>query len=149
MKKILLFSLGLALSVIAPGQKVEFFKGIWQEANEQAALQSKYIFLDAYTEWCGWCKVLEKEMLTDPVVAPFINEHFIPVQVDFEDSVGSKLAMKFRVWGYPTTLVFNAHGQLIDKFSGYTYEHGNYLDFLKNAPGNSIRTSLYTKRIRV
>jgi thioredoxin-related protein len=133
MKKIFL-SLAVVLSfVTAEAQKVEFFRGNWYEANEQAKKENRFIFVDAYTQWCGWCKVMDEKMFTDAEVATFINNNFIPVKIDFEDSIGVLLSMKFRVWAYPTTLVFNAQGQLVDKFSGYTENYTDYLNFLKNA----------------
>jgi thioredoxin-related protein len=131
MKKNIFLFLAIIACLIASAQQVEFFEGTWQEANDLAATENKFIFVDAYTEWCGWCKVMDKEMFTDPEVAPFINENFIPVKIDFEDSLGVLLSMKFRVSGFPTTLVFNSYGQMVDQFSGYTYTHSDYLDFLK------------------
>jgi thioredoxin-related protein len=131
MNKIATIILVLILPSFAFSQQVEFYKGTWQEANELAAKENKFIFVDAYTEWCGWCKVMDKEMFTDSLIAPFINQNFIPVKIDFEDSLGIILAMKFRVWSYPTTLVFNSYGQLTGKFGGYTEDHGKFLDFLK------------------
>lgn len=131
MKKLLLVFISLVMTGYAFTQKVGFVTGSWQEINDRAAKEGKFIFVDAYTEWCGWCKVMDKEMFTDPDVAPLINENFIPVKIDFEDSLGIILAMKFRVWGYPTTLIFNNYGQLTGKFSGYSQDHKRFLEFLK------------------
>jgi len=110
-------------------QHIEFFKGTWQEANAKAAMENKYIFVDAYTEWCGWCKVMDKKTFTDPAVIDFMNEHFVPVKIDFEDSLGIVLGMKFRVWAYPTSLIFNPQGQLVGKMAGYNDDNA---DFIKN-----------------
>ena len=131
MKRISLTFIAGLICLAAWPQQVEFFKGSWKEANDRAAKEHKFIFVDAYTEWCSWCKVMDKEMFHDPAIVEILNTRFIPMQIDFEDSMGIVLGMKFRVWAYPTTLIFNSYGQLTDKFNGYTDDHGEYLDFLK------------------
>lgn len=112
-------------------QHVDFYTGTWEEANEMAANENKYIFVDAYTEWCGWCKVMDKKTFTDPAVVSFLHENFIPMKIDFEDSLGMVLGMKFRVWAYPTTIVFNPKGQLVGKISGYNDDNSDYINSLK------------------
>jgi len=147
MKSIAFITLVFAIPVITFSQRVEFVKETWQEINDRAAKEQKFIFVDAYTEWCGWCKILDQEMFTDPKVATYINENFIPVKIDFEDSLGIILAMKFRVSGYPTSLVFNNYGQLTGKFSGYTDDHDRYLEFLvKNREIREERVFGYDSR---
>lgn len=111
-------------------QKVNFRKLSWDEANKAAQAESKFIFVDAYTTWCGWCREMDKKLLTIPSVASLLNNNFIPVKIDFEDSTGIILAKKFRVWAFPTTLVFNPSGQLVGRFGGYTPDSEKYLHFL-------------------
>lgn len=134
-KNSLLFVLCLVLSN-SFAQEVLFRELSWQDANNTAAKENKYIFVDAYTDWCGWCKVMDKKLFTDEIVATLINEKFIPLKINFEDSAGIILAKKFRVWSYPTTLVFNPSGQLINKFSGYTEDKQQYIDFLNACLSN-------------
>ena len=131
MKKLSVLIIAMISLHLCDAQEVEFFKGTWQEANDLALQENKYIFVDAYTEWCGWCKVMDKKTFTDPAVISFLNENFIPMKIDFEDSLGIVLGMKFRVWAYPTTIVFNPMGQLAGKISGYNEDNSAYIDNLK------------------
>jgi len=133
MKKLSIFLMAILAWGMIHAQEINFYNGTWQEANDLALQENKFIFVDAYTEWCGWCKVMDKEMFTDTLIYPYVNKHFIPIKIDFEDSLGVLLAMKFRVSGYPTTLVFNPWGQLVNKLPGYTPEHADYLKFLTEA----------------
>jgi thioredoxin-related protein/mRNA-degrading endonuclease HigB of HigAB toxin-antitoxin module len=112
-------------------QHIDFFKGTWQEANTRAAAENKYIFVDAYTEWCGWCKVMDKETFTDPSVIEFMNRNFIAMKIDFEDSLGIVLGKKFRVWFYPTSLIFNPQGQLVGKIAGYNEDNSVFIKNLQ------------------
>jgi len=112
-------------------QQLNFHTGSWEEANDQASKEGKFIMLDAYTDWCGWCKVMDKELFTDSTVVPFIEKHFVSVKMNFEDSLGIIMAMKFRVWVYPTLLFFNSQGQLVNKIMGYMPDHSKFLVELK------------------
>ncbi len=136
MKKLTLSLIIFLAAFIMSAQHVDFYKGSWQEANDKAKAENKYIFLDAYTDWCTWCKVMDKEMFTDPEVAPFINEHFIPLKINFEETFGQKLAAKFRVIGFPTTLIFNPESQLVTKIEGYNDDHKEYHQELQDALNN-------------
>lgn len=56
----------------------------WKSLEEATQLHqlspSKPIFIDIYTTWCHWCKVMDKETFTDSKVLEYINENYIPVK---------------------------------------------------------------------
>ena len=137
MKKITILTMVLISVILITNfgfsQDLRFFPGSWEEANDLAAKENKYIMLDAYNDWCGWCKVMDKELFTDSTIVSFIEKHFIPVKINFEDSLGIVLAMKFRVTGFPTLLLFNQHGQLIHRINGYMENHVKFIDELQYA----------------
>ena len=56
----------------------------WDEAMKASAKQPKKIFIDVYTDWCGWCKQMDKTTFADPKVAETINKHFYAVKFDAE-----------------------------------------------------------------
>lgn len=43
----------------------------------------KYL-IDVYTEWCGWCKVMDKKTFTDPGIQEYLRENFHIVKFDAE-----------------------------------------------------------------
>lgn len=106
---------------------VVFFDGTWEQVLAKAAKENKYIMVDAYTEWCGWCKVMDRETFPDPEVGAVVNENFIPVKIDFEKGIGIDLGMKFRVSGYPTTLFFNPQGQVVHYVVGYMMRNEDFI----------------------
>ena len=55
-----------------------------EQALEKAKTTKRPIFIDVYTTWCGWCKVMDKNTFSDPLVAKLLNEHFYPVKFDGE-----------------------------------------------------------------
>ena len=60
-----------------------------QEAEKLNSSAPRPIFIDTYTDWCGWCKKMDKETFTDPVISNLLNTKFYPVKFDAErqDSV--------------------------------------------------------------
>jgi thioredoxin-related protein len=56
----------------------------WQEAVELQKTNPKKIFVDVYTDWCGWCKRMDKTTFNDDQVSKYLGEHFYPVKLDAE-----------------------------------------------------------------
>ncbi|NAS32659.1 DUF255 domain-containing protein [Flavobacteriaceae bacterium R38] len=58
----------------------------WEEAVEKAATDKnpKKVFIDIYTDWCHWCKVMDKNTFNDPKVAAYMQEHYYMVKLDGE-----------------------------------------------------------------
>ncbi len=121
---ILLFAL---TGTVLHAEGINFFEGSWQEALDLAAKENKFIMVDAYTDWCGWCKVMEKETFTDPAVGAIVNENFVPIRIDFEKGIGVNLGAKFRTASYPTILFFNPSGQLVHIQNGYMFKNEDFI----------------------
>lgn len=59
----------------------------WVTFNEALELQKKKpkkIFMDVYTDWCGPCKMLDKQTFHNPDVVKYINEHYYAVKFNGE-----------------------------------------------------------------
>jgi thioredoxin-related protein len=83
MKKILLSIILVAfLSTSITAQKIN-----WITMNEALALQKKNpkkIMVDVYTNWCGPCKMLDKQTFQNKDVANYVNENFYAVKFNGE-----------------------------------------------------------------
>ncbi|MFO7879519.1 MAG: thioredoxin family protein [Bacteroidota bacterium] len=62
--------------------KVEWMD--FETALEKQKDIPKPIFVDLYTDWCGWCKKLDKETFSNPTIANYLNTNFYPVKFDAE-----------------------------------------------------------------
>jgi len=55
-----------------------------EQALELHRQNQKKIFVDIYTDWCGWCKRMDAETFSHPVIVEYINTHFYPVKLNAE-----------------------------------------------------------------
>jgi thioredoxin 1 len=98
---------------------IKFFKGSFKEAQTKAKAEGKLIFMDAYTSWCGPCKMMQKNTFPDDVVGKLFNEKFVSVAFDMEVGEGLELSAKYPVQGFPTLFFLDAEGKLISAELGY------------------------------
>src|SRR2546428_4409983 len=90
----------------------------FSEVLAQAKKQGKLIFFDAYTSWCGPCKVMANTVFKTDSVAVFFNQTFVNMKVDMEKGEGPKLKDRFGVSAYPTLLFIDGDGNLVHKIVG-------------------------------
>lgn len=105
------------MAAYANGQGVIFQKITLEEATKQAQKEQKLIFMDVYTDWCGPCKWMDKEVFTNDTLAEFMNAHYINLKIDAEKE-GVALSKRFEVVGFPTFIFLNDKGQLLQKEIG-------------------------------
>lgn len=70
-----------------PGVEMKEGEITWLTINQAEMAvkkQPKLILIDMYTDWCGWCKIMDKKTFTDPEVIQYINEHFYAVKFNAE-----------------------------------------------------------------
>ncbi|MEM6632983.1 MAG: DUF255 domain-containing protein [Bacteroidota bacterium] len=65
-----------------PGGKVNWVS--MEEAVTLAEQDGKKIVVDVYTDWCGWCKVMDRQTYGNQNIADYINENFHAVKFDAE-----------------------------------------------------------------
>lgn len=116
MKKIgltLIFAFAVSFAMAQKGMKFE--TGTWAQIQEKAKKENKFIFVDAYTTWCGPCKWMAKNIFTNDTVGEFYNKNFINAKIDMEKGEGIELAKKYEVKFYPTYLFFDLNGELVHR----------------------------------
>jgi len=98
---------------------IQFTEATWASILKRAKEEKKIIFFDAYTTWCGPCKLLQKNVFTRPDVAEVFNKNFINVKFDMESGEGPTLANKYPLEGYPTLFFIDPDGKIVKQVIGY------------------------------
>ena len=61
----------------------------WLSIDEASNLKNegnKYYFVDVYTSWCKWCKVMDQKTFTDPAVIALLDDQFHVVKFNAEQT---------------------------------------------------------------
>jgi len=69
-------------SIFAQESKVNWIS--MEEAEKLNKENPKKIMIDVYTDWCGWCKKMDKDTFSHPAIAKFINEYYYAVKLNAE-----------------------------------------------------------------
>jgi thioredoxin-related protein len=85
--------------------------------------------VDVYTDWCGWCRRMDRDVYERDDVRRYLDAHFVTVRLNAEspeaaaylghDYTGRSLASHFGVSGYPTTIFLRPGGEHLVNVPGY------------------------------
>ena len=109
----------------------------WQRdllrALEVAKADGKLVVADVYTDWCGWCKKMDKDIYSAPAIVA-LSRRQVFVKVNAEDrGQGQSFAQQMGVKGYPTTIVLDGQGRVLNVAEGYIASPRSFLEFVERA----------------
>jgi thiol:disulfide interchange protein len=87
----------------------------YEEGLELAKKEKKAVVIDAYAEWCHWCKKMDTDVYTDRRVIA-LDDRVVFVKVDVDKR--SDVKTKYRVQGLPTIVVLK-EGKEVRRILGY------------------------------
>ena len=92
----------------------------FSEAQHNAEQEDKWVLVDVYTDWCGYCRQMYQETYTDQKVIDRLNEYFHVTRVNAEsdetiqfngqEMTMEQFAAEFGVTSYPTTIIIDSEG---------------------------------------
>ncbi len=89
----------------------------YKEGMELGKNDRKKVFLYFYTDWCGYCKDMEKVTFKDRSVIDLLNSSFIPVRVNADKEKGA--ASGYNISGLPSNWFVAENGESISNLPGY------------------------------
>jgi len=102
----------------------------YKAALTQAKAQNKLVLLDfTGSDWCGYCKLLDKEVFTTSSFKDFADKNYILVTIDFPHQTqlsdtlkqqNDALNQQFTIEGFPTLIVLDADGKELGREVGYS-----------------------------
>jgi thioredoxin-related protein len=144
----------------ADNPKVKWYT--MDEAVELNKKNPKKIFVDVYTDWCGWCTKMDKNTFAKPNVANYMNKHFYNVKFNaegyekvnfngrlFENTDKTKrsthpfaAALLQGKMSYPSYVFLDENNRGITVLKGYREEE-YFMSFLKFIVSDSYKTMTY------
>lgn len=108
----------------------------WLGFNDGYALakkKNKIMLVDVYTDWCGWCKRMDRDTYEKPEIMAMLNKDFVAIKFNpeipnvmytFEGKQynGQQLAAVIsnnQLNGYPTTIFMYPRDRKMNVISGY------------------------------
>ncbi|MCA0426694.1 MAG: DUF255 domain-containing protein [Bacteroidetes bacterium] len=131
MKVILVAVLALVATSMKPSEEIK-----WMDFNAGYSLakkKGKIMLVDVYTEWCGWCKRMDRDAYAKPEIAEIVGKDFIAIKFNPEiegvtytfegkNYTGAQLAgviSNNQLSGYPTTIFINPKVKKTEIVVGY------------------------------
>lgn len=129
----------LAFGVLTSVQAQEVNWVSFEEALELNKKEPRKFLIDLYTDWCGWCKRMDKDTYSNSEVVEVINKNFYAVKFNAEQREDVRLedhTFKFVAQGrrgyhelaaaltngslsYPTTVFMTEKVEIIQPIGGY------------------------------
>jgi thioredoxin-related protein len=128
-------SFPLIKTAAAPAEKLEWLT--LEQALQKNKTKPKKILVDVYTNWCGWCKKMDKQVYLNPEVVKKLNQDFYVVKLNAEQrqpitiqGKTYKYLEKYRAhelalsllqgqMSYPSTVFLNEQQQVMERVPGY------------------------------
>jgi thioredoxin-related protein len=127
----------LFFAEIVSAQEVKWYT--IEQAIELTSKEPRKLVVDVYTDWCVWCKVMDKNTYGNDSIAGYLNRKYYPVKFNAEQkediTIGDK-TFKFVAqgnrgyhqlaaallngnMGYPSVVFLDEQIRIIQPFQGY------------------------------
>jgi YHS domain-containing protein/thiol-disulfide isomerase/thioredoxin len=87
-----------------------------EDAQRVAGQSNRLVLIYFWAPWCGVCKNMEAEILTQPSVVAEVTARYVPVRINADHFPAT--ARQYGVTALPTTAIVNARGELVDSMRG-------------------------------
>ncbi|RJP86718.1 MAG: thioredoxin family protein [Desulfobacteraceae bacterium] len=106
--------------------------------------QKKKGYLHFYTDWCTYCKVMNKNTFTDPKIISYLNENFVPIRVNADQE--KSVAKEYGANRFPSNFFIAEDATSLSNQPGYIPPE-MLLDMLKFLHTDSFKTMKFSEFI--
>lgn len=120
------------------GEKIEWLS--WEQMVLKQQAEPRKVLVDIYTNWCGWCKKMDKEVFATELITGIVNEHYYAVKLNAEQKeditfgdytftykadAGRRGAHELAIqllegkMSYPTVVYLNEKLEILSRVPGY------------------------------
>lgn len=124
----------------------------FKQKLDSAKKQNKKVIIDFYTDWCSWCKKMDKDTYGDAEVKQVLDKHFVFIKLNAESSdvvefnnrsyTKAQLARAFGVTGYPATGFIDSDMTPLTLVPGYI-DKTTFLKIIKFFGENHYKTKSF------
>jgi thioredoxin-related protein len=101
----------------------------FDEGFAKAQNENKFLLVDFFTDWCGWCKKLDSEVYSNSKIIDYMNKYFVAVKLNPEkpgsvsfngkNYTPAEFTKSAGVTGYPATGFLTSKGEFVSVVPGY------------------------------
>lgn len=109
----------------------------FEDAVRKSESDKKKIFIDVYTDWCGWCKRMDASTFKNDTVVEYLNQNYLAVKLNAEtrDTIRFRdqafvfrpeykaneiaLSLLSGKMGYPSFVVLDENFSMLNVIAGY------------------------------
>ncbi|HUK64217.1 MAG TPA: thioredoxin fold domain-containing protein [Dongiaceae bacterium] len=101
----------------------------WDDGLAEAKSTGHPVLVDVYTDWCGWCKRMDRDVYSRPEVRDYLGRNWVAVRINAEantpahylghETTEAEIADRFGVRSYPTTVMLKPTGERMVNVPGY------------------------------
>lgn len=106
-----------ALTAAAPKGTGITWQTDLKKAHQTALRENKPMLIVFGADWCGYCKKLERETLSNPQMVKYVNAEFVPVHLDADKDKEALEILEVR--GLPCSVILSPNADLLGRIEGY------------------------------
>lgn len=103
------------LAIAVASSNVPFLTNL-DETEVRANREERMYFVHFTATWCAPCQWMEQNTFTDEALADYVKDHYLAVKIDFDDPNTAVYKKRYKVRSVPSLLIFNATGELLDRY---------------------------------
>ncbi len=101
----------------------------WDAGLAEAKKTGRPVLVDVYTDWCGWCKRMDRDVYSKPEMVDYLSKNWVTVRLNAEagtlvhyqghETTEAAIAQQFGINSYPTTMMLKPNGEFLVNVPGY------------------------------